>query len=230
MGSSLSPLAPARYRTPVQRVGWVPMRTMLLMLAVLVGGCSPRPCSESCAGCCDSFDECHPGTQDAHCGINGGKVCTICTGGVSCSPSGNCVRAQAGGGAGGGGATGGGSGGSGGGTTAGGGGGTVPPVFVTLRFDYPSDNTNGTCRFQTVATCTVTKSVAVARFQELRTTALSGCVVTQTTADGYDANCTGKCTTWSVGCVQANGVAKPDVRLTCERIENTLDTPCNWFI
>ncbi len=203
------------------------MREMLLAVAVLVGGCTPRTCEESCAGCCDGFDECHPGTTDTKCG-SGGKFCTICTGAVTCSASSKqCTpRGMTGGGAGGG--TGGGVS-SGGGAGGGGGGAVEPSVFVTLRFDNAQCCTTncGTCRFCTPLACTVTKAILASRFQQLRTGSLSSCLVTQTATDGYDADCTAKCTTRPATCV-LGGFDRSDTVISCASITGTLEGSCTW--
>ena len=195
------------------------MRAMLVLVVVLMG-CVERPCAETCRGCCDPSGECRPGTTQTYCGVEG-RTCDDCKDKQICSPTGACVSSGAGGG------TGGGSTGGGGGASGGGGG--VASVFVTLRFDHAVEHLDGSCLLHTAQTCVVTKSVPVTRFQDLRTGTLSSCTVTQTSSDGFDANCSGKCVMSDPGCTKANGVARRDERLTCPQFAGATSLPaCDW--
>lgn len=105
------------------------MRSLLLVgglvvLGVVVVGCSPPPAgctAATCSGCCDSSGTCQQGDTDLACGASA-LACQACGAGFSCQSK-ICARSSTGGG---GGTTGGGGGttGGGGGTTGGGGGAT----------------------------------------------------------------------------------------------------------
>ncbi len=135
----------------------------LVVLGVVVVGCSPPPAgctAASCAGCCDASGSCQGGDTDLACGASA-LSCQACGAGFGCQSK-ICVRSSAGGGGGstggGGGTTGGGTGGGsvtgggggttggGGGTTGGGGGttscGTMSPPTIPITFPV-------TCPFPT---------------------------------------------------------------------------------
>ncbi len=63
------------------------MRWLLLVTAVVLGGCQ-RPCSrETCDGCCTDTNECVPGTARLECGTQGAAC-------VSCKSTQRCVAFQ----------------------------------------------------------------------------------------------------------------------------------------
>lgn len=194
------------------------MRTMLLVVAVLVGGCSARPCDNCITGCCDSQGSCRPGTSDGWCGANGGD-CQTCSA-ATCSPTGFCVSRTGGGG---------GLAGGGGGATGGGGGSGEPTVSVLLRYNRAACCSAAACACTDCHQmgCQVTKTITQSRFDQLRSTDWAACPIAPRSPEGYDVNCSNNCTQAQTTCV-VNNVTMPDVSVTCTQVPSTSLSACDW--
>lgn len=195
----------------------------LVVLALVVMGCSPRPCSDTCGGCCDADEVCRAGTSDSACG-NSGNSCARCVG-TLCSPTGVCAVSPAGGGgvvAGGGG---GGGGAMGGGSATGGG--SASQVFVSLQFATATCCDGCDCRQCRMEQCQVTRSVAPADFAAMRSGDFSACVVTSTGQNSYSVDCR-RCTTSSPMCGTAQ-MPIQDTVITCPPApRGATFFPCAW--